>query len=241
METQENYLDLSEQYATYLTTNVKKHVGDNDSIVIDSLKVLDVPENYYRFLDKYHNDEFAYNELKERYEYNDGRGTPCEDAVINNMFRDQCPVHTERVIRDSFYIWVKKNHSYNPIKQYLNGLNNVWDGEERLETLIIKYLKAEDTAINRTMTKNWFIQAVRNVFEPCKYKFVHRLVLLGQSDGGKSKFFEILFNINNRQYFTSDIDVEQPDSTIAPKLRATWLVMFGEGQGIAKKDNAAKK
>lgn len=236
-----NTQTLKELSEIYICSNVVKTIDDEGKETITSAKVVDTPENYYRYLTKYHDNDFLYNELKERYEYAENR-TPCEDAYIRQMFRSEFPISTSREkIEDSFYIWVKKHHSYNPIKEYLNSLVNTWDSEKRLETLVIKYLKAEDTPINRIMTKNWFIQAVRNIFEPSKYKFVHRLVLNGPSDGGKSKFFEILFTINNKQYFTSDIDVEQDDKTIAPKLNATWLVMFGEGRGLAKKENAAKK
>jgi putative DNA primase/helicase len=55
-------------------------------------------------------------------------------------------------------------YSYNPIKEYLNALD--WDEEERIETLLIEYLGAEDNAFVRAATRKTLVAAVARIFEP---------------------------------------------------------------------------
>lgn len=51
-----------------------------------------------------------------------------------------------------------------PIEKYLQELE--WDGENRLDTLFIDYLHAEDNEINRSITRKTLVGAVAKIFNP---------------------------------------------------------------------------
>lgn len=80
-------------------------------------------------------------------------------------------------------------NSYHPIRDYLQSLE--WDGEERLETILIDTLGAEDSLYVREATKCWFAAAVYRVMEP-GYKHDTALVLGGPQGIGKTSFLQII-------------------------------------------------
>lgn len=55
-------------------------------------------------------------------------------------------------------------HMFNEVQDYLNSL--VWDGVQRLNTLFIDYLGAEDTAYNRAVCRKAFTAAVARAMIP---------------------------------------------------------------------------
>jgi NAD(P)-dependent dehydrogenase (short-subunit alcohol dehydrogenase family) len=68
------------------------------------------------------------------------------------------------------------------VRDYLNGL--VWDGTERLDTMLIRYMAAEDTPYVRAVTRKWMVGAVKRVMQPgCK--FDQMLILVGAQGIGK--------------------------------------------------------
>lgn len=76
-----------------------------------------------------------------------------------------------------------EEQSYHPVRDFLKEL--VWDGVERLDTLLIKYLGAEDNAYVRAVTRKTFAAAVARVMEP-GIKFDFMLTLVGPQGVGKS-------------------------------------------------------
>lgn len=77
-------------------------------------------------------------------------------------------------------------HHRHPVKAYLEGLK--WDGEERLDRLVIDYLGAEDDALTRAMTRKHFTAAVARIYEP-GVKYDYCLILVGPEGSGKSTLF----------------------------------------------------
>jgi len=68
------------------------------------------------------------------------------------------------------------SNKYNPTVDYLNSVQ--WDGKERIETIFIDWLGAEDTPLIREMSSKWLIAAVKRIYEPgCK--FDNMIVLKG--------------------------------------------------------------
>ena len=84
---------------------------------------------------------------------------------------------------------VANQHQYHPIRDYLNRLQ--WDGVERVDTLWIDWLRAEDNAYTRQTARRWLVAAVTRAFEPGA-KFDYVPVLGGAQGIGKSTFVEIL-------------------------------------------------
>ena len=81
---------------------------------------------------------------------------------------------------------VMTSHHRHPVKDYLEGLT--WDGEERLDRLVIDYLGAEDDALTRAMTRKHFTAAVARIYEP-GVKYDYCLILVGPEGCGKSTLF----------------------------------------------------
>lgn len=119
-------------------------------------------------------------------------------------------------------------HSYHPIRDYLNGLT--WDGTPRLERLIIDYIGAEDTELNRVMTRKHFTAAVTRVFKPgCKYDYC--LVMTGPEGAGKST----LLNKMGGQWFNDSITTTEGKEGM-DQLRRAWIIEMGELASIKRSD-----
>ena len=75
------------------------------------------------------------------------------------------------------------DQAYHPVRDYLNSL--AWDGAERLDTLFVDYLGAEDSPYTRAVTRKAFTAAVARVMRPgCKFDTM--LVLIGGQGRHKS-------------------------------------------------------
>lgn len=119
-------------------------------------------------------------------------------------------------------------HRMHPIREYLEGL--LWDGVRRLDRLIIDYLGAEDTPLNRAMTRKHFTAAVARVMRPgCKYDYC--LILTGAEGIGKST----LLSVMGGPWF-SDSLTTMDGKTGMEQLRGAWLIELGELNGIRKSD-----
>lgn len=123
---------------------------------------------------------------------------------------------------------VLTRHSYHPIRDYLNGLE--WDGVPRLERLIIDYIGAEDTELNRAMTRKHFTAAVARVFRPgCKYDYC--LILTGPEGAGKST---LLAKMGGRWFNDSITTTEGKEGM--EQLRRAWIIEMGELASIRRSD-----
>lgn len=123
---------------------------------------------------------------------------------------------------------VLTRHSYHPIRDYLNGIT--WDGVPRLERLIIDYIGAEDTELNRVMTRKHFTAAVTRVFRPgCKYDYC--LVMTGPEGAGKST----LLNKMGGQWFNDSITTTEGKEGM-DQLRRAWIIEMGELASIKRSD-----
>lgn len=118
--------------------------------------------------------------------------------------------------------------AYHPVKNYLSNLK--WDKTPRVDTLLIDYLEAEDTAYTRAVTRKTLVAAVARVFEP-GIKFDQMLVLVGGQGIGKSTLFRQL----GRQWFNDSLMLQDlQDKTGAEKLRGYWIMEIGELAGMRK-------
>lgn len=119
-------------------------------------------------------------------------------------------------------------HSYHPIRDYLNGLK--WDGVERLDRLIIDYLGAQDTALNRAMTRKHFVAAVARIFKP-GIKYDQCLIMTGPEGAGKST----LLNIMGGKWFNDSITTTEGKEGM-DQLRRSWVIELGELSSIKRSD-----
>lgn len=124
---------------------------------------------------------------------------------------------------------VTDDRSYHPIRQYLEGLP-VWDGIERIDTLLIDYLGAADSEYVRAVTRKVLCAAVARVLRPgCKYDTI--LVLNGPQGIGKSTLISKL----GGEWFSDSLQLSDThDKTAAEKLQGYWIFEIGELAGLRK-------
>ena len=132
--------------------------------------------------------------------------------------------------KDALLAVSSAERTYHPIKEYLATI--AWDGEERIDTLLIDYLGADDTAFVRAVTRKTLCAAVARVYEPgIKYDSI--LVLNGPQGVGKSTLFALL----GRQWYSDSLSIsDMKDKTAAEKLQGYWILELGELAGIKKVD-----
>lgn len=135
-------------------------------------------------------------------------------------------------------------HAYHSIKDYLNSLDLTTADEELLETWAIRYFKADDNKLTRTISKNFFIGAVKKMMidDPTKFVFQHMLFLQGPTGCGKTFFLINMFTIDGHSYILNKIDPNGKDNEIGPLIGKNWLIQFGESENLKKVSiNAAKE
>jgi putative DNA primase/helicase len=119
-------------------------------------------------------------------------------------------------------------HKKHPIKDYFNSLS--WDGKPRLDKLIIDYVGAEDTPLNRAVTRKNFVAAVARVFHPgCKYDYC--LIIQGKEGIGKSTLFRMM----GGEWFNDSL-ITTEGKTGAESLRGSLIIELSELSSIRRSD-----
>lgn len=123
---------------------------------------------------------------------------------------------------------------FNPVKDFI--LAERWDGTPRVERLLIDYLGADDTDLNKAITRIFLTAAVARVFEPgCKFDYV--LTLQGPQGIGKSMLLSTIagqwFNGN----FSFSVSVKEQREILAD----SWIVESAELAGMKKADVESAK
>ena len=152
---------------------------------------------------------------------------------------------------EQLYMWIANNHGvqfpkeifqmalttvankrrFHPIEDYLQELPE-WDGQERIEKLLVDYLGADDTVFNREAIRKVLLAAIARIYHP-GIKFDYMLVLNGPQGIGKSTFFGRLF-----KGFLSDslTMLDMRDKTGSEKLQGYWALEVAEMAGMRKAD-----
>lgn len=181
----------------------------------------------------------AYNDLKQTIEKtgplpwrNDG-GTwrDADDAQLQSYMNR---VYQSRFTNSAVVTALTKvadDRHFNPLKEYIAALPE-WDGVARVDTLLIDYLGAEDTAYTRAVTRKTLVGAVQRVLQPgCKFDTM--LVLDGKPGIGKSTLLRKL----GGEWFDDSLSLaDTRDKTAAEKLQGKWIMEIGEMQGTRKAD-----
>lgn len=109
---------------------------------------------------------------------------------------------------------------FHPIQHYLKTLT--WDGKERLDTMLIDYLGADDTPYVRAVTRKAFTAAVARVMKPgCKMDYV--LTLVGKEGLKKSS---LLAEMGGAWFSDSFTTV---DGTKAfEQIQGGWIIEIAE-------------
>ena len=126
-----------------------------------------------------------------------------------------------------------ERHKFNDVKKFLTSLK--WDGQFRLDTLLIDYLGAADRPYVRAVTRKAFTAAVTRVMEPgCKYDTM--LILAGPQGIGKSTLLDKM----SKGWFNDSIRTFEGKEA-SELLQGVWLVEISELDAFRKTDTARIK
>ncbi|WP_350342367.1 virulence-associated E family protein [Proteinivorax tanatarense] len=155
------------------------------------------------------------------------------DADLANLkmyFDKQFNIWSPTKIKDAL-LSAASERAFHPIRNYLERLPK-WDKRERLDTLLIEYLGADDNNYTRAVMRKTLCAAVARVYEPGT-KFDYILVLNGPQGIGKSTFFAKLGD----RWFSDSLTVsDMRDKAAAEKLQGYWILELGELAGLKKMD-----
>ena len=156
--------------------------------------------------------------------------TDADDASLRNYFDLTYGITGSGRISDMF-TQIAHERITDDVRDYLEGLE--WDEIPRVETLLVRYLKADDTPYTRAVTRKALAAAVARTMNPgCKFDSV--LTLIGAQGIAKSMFVDILggkwYN-DSIQTFVGKEAQEQ--------LRGSWLVEIPEVDRFSTKFDSA--
>ena len=121
-----------------------------------------------------------------------------------------------------------RQHAFNDVVSYLNVLS--WDGVERLDTLFIDYLGAEDTPYTRAVTRKAFTAAVARAMHP-GIKFDSMTILSGPQGLGKSTLLDKM----SRGWFNDSIRTFEGKEA-SELLQGVWIVEVAELDAFRRTD-----
>lgn len=161
------------------------------------------------------------------------RWTDTDDAGMRYYLEKTYAITGKEKILDSCALAVKQ-HSIDSVKDYLVSLK--WDGIKRLDTVLIDYLGAEDSAYVRACARKTFVAAVARAMMPgCKYDIM--LTLGGPQGLGKSTFVRIMGRL-----WYSDSLASFEGKEAAEMLQGVWINEIGELSGMNRSEiNAVKQ
>lgn len=155
-----------------------------------------------------------------------------DDANLRHFLESNYKIIGKEKIRDALKVVANRN-SFHPVREYLEECQ--WDGVERVDSLLIDYLGAEDTEYTRAVTHKTLVAAVARVYEPgCKFDTM--LTLSGPQGIGKSTLFDRL----GRQWF-SDSLTSVTGKESYEQLQGVWIMEMGELSALKKSEVEATK
>lgn len=199
----------------------------------DKNKPLPVIENFLKIL---RNDNYfsgvKFNLLSYSPEIHNKDGTvekwtDKHDSAARAYIECKYKLHNVQKTDDALRIFFAERE-YHPIRDIINATK--WDGKSRIETLLIKWLKCEDSPYSRELSRLIFAGGIHRLYEPgCKFDDVP--VLIGTKQGeGKSTFARWL--ALQDAFFTEVTEMEGQRGVEA--LEGAWICEVVELLALTK-------
>lgn len=153
-----------------------------------------------------------------------------EDAESQNFIEQEYKLFSPQKHLAALRMFFKQRE-YNPILDLIEGVQ--WDGENRVEHCLTKWMKAEDSDYTREVSRLIFAGGINRLYNPgCKFDDVPVLVGIKQGEG-KSTFIHWL--AINEQWFT---EIKKVDGAEAiEQLFGAWVCEIPELSAFKKADD----
>ena len=146
-------------------------------------------------------------------------------AGIRNYIECIYGIVSSQKVDDALSLEFEKK-KFHPIIDYIKSLT--WDGQERVNNLLIDYFGAEDNDYTKAAIRKMLCAAVARVFEP-GIKFDLSLVLVGEQGTYKSTFVKKL----GRNWFSDTFTTVQGKESFE-QIQGAWIVEMAELSGLKK-------
>ncbi len=172
-----------------------------------------------------------FNELKNAPEKTkDGKTTPwtdADDAKLRQHIEAKYGIYSKVKYEDGMRVYLDENR-YHPIRDYVSALE--WDGQDRIHTFLSRWMKAEDSAYTREVSRLIFAGGIHRLYNPgCK--FDEMPVLIGTRQGeGKSTVVRWL--ALKDEYFSEVTEFEGQRGIEA--LEGAWICEVSELLALTK-------
>ena len=182
-------------------------------------------------------DSFTRHDVTDAEEFANVQGAIVNDESLEKMKKYiyeeyDLELSTEKIA--STLELTKRERARNPVEEFIRA--EKWDGVQRVEELLIRYLGAEDSELNRAMTRKWMAAAVARALKP-GIKFDHVLMLAGSQGIGKSTFFATI----GGKWFSDSFNFAAGDKDKYEALTGAWILEIGELNGLKRVDAEAAK
>ena len=144
---------------------------------------------------------------------------------VRNYIECVYGIVSSQKVDDAMAIAVEQNR-FHPIQDYLKNLK--WDGQQRIDTLLIDYFGAEDNIYTRASIRKMLCAAVTRVFKPGE-KFDTALILVGPQETYKSTFLKKL----GKSWFSDTFNTVQGKEAYE-QLQGAWIIEMAELSGLKK-------
>jgi len=158
--------------------------------------------------------------------------TDLDDAGLRHYLERTYGITGKEKVLDATAL-VAHRHSYNEVQEYLRSL--AWDGVQRLDTLLIDYLGADDNVYTRAVARKAVVAAVARAMQP-GVKFDNMPILAGPQGIGKSTFLRIL----GRKWYSDSLTTFEGKEA-SELIQGIWINEIGELQGFNKSETSAIK
>lgn len=155
-----------------------------------------------------------------------------DDSGLRGYIETAYNIKSRQSVDDAWRL-TSVEQRYNPVRDYLESCK--WDGEERLDTLLIDYLGAEDTAYTRAVTRKTLCAAVARIYRP-GIKFDNVLTLVGPQGAGKTTIVHKLAG----DWFSDSLTTMQGREAFE-QIQGHWIIEIAELSAMRKAELEAVK
>lgn len=155
-----------------------------------------------------------------------------DDAGLRHYLEQEHGIY-HRSKTDDAVSQIALDKKFHPVREYLDALE--WDKVERLDTLFIDYLGAEDSELNRAVTRKAFTAGVARIYHPA-IKFDYMTTLYGKQGHNKSTILSLM----GGDWFSDSLS-EVTGKGAFEALQGKWLIEMAELSATKKAEVEAIK